>query len=83
MSSLSGKYIVADPKICHGRATFRGTRILVHDVLEQVAMGLEWDTICTQWRGAINTEGIAEAVRLAGEALSNPANGLASAGNRE
>lgn len=32
-----GRYIVADPEICHGEPTFRGTRILVSDILEQVA----------------------------------------------
>ena len=34
-----GRYLVADPDICHGKPTFRGTRILVADVLEQVAAG--------------------------------------------
>ena len=24
-----GRYIVAEPKICHGKLTFRGTRIMV------------------------------------------------------
>jgi len=38
-------------------------------VLEQVAMGLDWETICEQWRGAITKEAFAEAVRLAGDAL--------------
>jgi uncharacterized protein (DUF433 family) len=32
--------MVADPDICHGKPTFRGTRILVADVLDQVAAGL-------------------------------------------
>ena len=32
-----GRYVVADPKICHGQPTFRGTRILVADVLERPA----------------------------------------------
>jgi uncharacterized protein (DUF433 family) len=40
-----GRYLVADPDICHGKPTFRGTRILVADVLEQVAAGLAWETI--------------------------------------
>lgn len=31
------KYIVADPRICHGKPTFRGTRVLVSDVLELIA----------------------------------------------
>ncbi|MBI2480042.1 MAG: DUF433 domain-containing protein [Planctomycetia bacterium] len=71
MSQLTGRFVVADPQICHGEPTFRGTRILVRDVLEQVAMGLEWDTICQQWRHAITNDAIAEAVRLGGEALRN------------
>ena len=35
-----GRYIVVDPKICHGKPTFRGTRIMVADVLEMVASGV-------------------------------------------
>lgn len=35
-----GRYIVADPRVCHGKLTFRGTRIFVSDVLEQVERGL-------------------------------------------
>ena len=26
---LIGRYIVSDPRICHGKPMFRGTRILV------------------------------------------------------
>jgi uncharacterized protein (DUF433 family) len=40
-----GAYIVADPRICHGQLTFRGTRILVEVVLQQVARGMDWDEI--------------------------------------
>jgi uncharacterized protein (DUF433 family) len=64
-----GRYVVLDPKICHGQPTLRGTRILVQDVLEQVAQGLAWETIEDQWRGAVTPAAIAEAVRLAGKAL--------------
>jgi uncharacterized protein (DUF433 family) len=71
MIGQNGHYVVADPTVCHGELTFRGTRILVRDVVEQVAMGLDWDTICQQWRGAITKEAIAEAVRLAGQSLQN------------
>lgn len=69
MSQVTGRFVVADPQICHGEPTFRGTRTLVRDVLEQVALGLDWETICQQWRGAIDNAAIAEAVRIAGEAL--------------
>ena len=70
-----GRFIVSDPAICHGKPTFRGTRILVADVLEQVAMGLSWDAIAEEWRGAVSKEAIAEAVRLARESLVSSANG--------
>ena len=68
-SQILGRYIVADPDICHGKPTFRGTRILVADVLDQVAAGLAWETILEAWRGSITQEAIAEAVRLARQAL--------------
>ena len=62
-----GRYIVADVKICHGKPTFRGTRILVADVLDQVAAGVPWDRIVEEWRGSIPKQAIAEAVQLAKE----------------
>ena len=68
-AKLLGRYIVADPKICHGKPTFRGTRIMVSHVLEQIAEGLAWETIIEEWRGSINREAIAEAVRLSGQAF--------------
>lgn len=64
-----GKYIVADPGICHGKPTFKGTRIMVWQVLEDVADGRSWDFICnTRWGGKIPLAAIAEAVRLARQA---------------
>lgn len=65
-----GRYIVSDPAICHGAPTFRGTRILVKDVLEQVENGMAWEAIVEEWRGTLSKEAIAEAVRLAREALT-------------
>jgi uncharacterized protein (DUF433 family) len=65
-----GKYIVADPQICHGKPTFKGTRIMVWQVLDDVADGRSWDFICNRrWGGSIPQAAIAEAVRLAQEAL--------------
>ena len=66
---LMGRYIVTDPKICHGKPTFRGTRVLVSDVLEQVAGGMAWDTIIEEWNNSITRDAIKEAVQLASQAL--------------
>lgn len=34
---IVNRYIVADPNICHGKPTFKGTRIMVWQVLEMLA----------------------------------------------
>ena len=69
-AKILGRYIIYDPAICHGAPTFRGTRILVKDVLEQVESGMAWEAITEEWRGTIKRDAIAEAIRLAREALS-------------
>jgi uncharacterized protein (DUF433 family) len=66
---LLGRYIVTDPQICHGHPTFRGTRIMVTQVLEQVASGMAWEAIVEEWRGSVSKDAIAEAVRLAMQAF--------------
>lgn len=64
---LIGRYIIADPEICHGKPTFRGTRIMVWQVLRMVAKGMAWDTISEEWDGKVTREAIAEAVDLASQ----------------
>jgi uncharacterized protein (DUF433 family) len=65
-----GEYIVADPDICHGKPTFKGTRIMVWQVLDDVADGRPWDFICNErWGGRIPLPAIGEAIRLAQDAL--------------
>jgi uncharacterized protein (DUF433 family) len=66
---LMGRYIVTDPRISHGKPTFRGTRVLVSDVLEQVANGMAWDTIVEEWNRSVTPDAIREAVQLASQAL--------------
>ncbi len=58
------RHIVVDPKICHGKPTFRGTRVLVADVLDQIAAGMDWDAIIDDWNQGISEEAIREAVQL-------------------
>jgi uncharacterized protein (DUF433 family) len=60
-----GRYVVSDPQVCHGKPTFRGTRIMVEQVLGQVASGMAWEAIVAEWRGAVTTDAITEAVQLA------------------
>lgn len=65
-----GQYIVADPDICHGQLTFKGTRILVKSVLYYVAQGKDWDWIAAECFGRVSREAIVEAVELAALALA-------------
>jgi uncharacterized protein (DUF433 family) len=62
---ILGRFIVADPEICHGKPTFTGTRIMVSQVLKQIAGGMSWKKIAAEWRGSVSAEAIAEAVALA------------------
>jgi uncharacterized protein (DUF433 family) len=64
-----GQYIVADPDICHGQLTFKGTRIMVKSVLYYVAQGKDWSWISDAYLGKVSRGAIAEAVSLASEAL--------------
>ena len=57
--------MVADPDICHGKPTFVGTRIMVAQVLKQIAKGMSWNAIMLEWRGAVTKNAIAEAIELA------------------
>lgn len=75
-TKTSGRYIVANPAICHGEPTFRGTSILIADVLEQVESGMAYEAIIEEWRYAVTSDAIAEAVRMAHEALVAYAPGL-------
>jgi len=64
-----GQYIVADPEICHGQLTFKGTRILVADVLYLLAKGQDWDRVSYEFDGRLSHAAIAEAITMASEAL--------------
>jgi len=64
-----GQYVVADPEICGGQLTFKGTRIFVKDVLAMLAKGYDWDRISFEFDGHLSHEAIAEAIELASKAL--------------
>jgi uncharacterized protein (DUF433 family) len=74
-----GRYIVADPAICHGKPTFKGTRVFVADILADVERGLSWDFIVRRWgSGKVSKAAITEAVHLARNALLDDQGRLAS-----
>jgi uncharacterized protein (DUF433 family) len=61
-----GRHIVADPKICGGQPTFKGTRIMVWIVLEQLDRGLTWQEVVREWDSRVSEEAIGEAIAIAG-----------------
>ena len=64
-----GHYIIADPDICHGRLTYKDTRILVADVLYLLAKGWDWKRISAAYDDCLSQEAIAETIELARESL--------------
>jgi uncharacterized protein (DUF433 family) len=64
-----GEYIVADPEICHGKPTFKGTRIMVWQILDELAHGMTPDEIVKAWGGRVPRAAIAESVQLARHSL--------------
>jgi len=62
------KWIVVDPKICHGKPVFRGTGVLVSDVLEMLASGMTIEEVLEEYP-QLTKEMILEALALAAELL--------------
>ena len=51
---------------CGGQPTFKGTRIMVWIVLEQLDRGLTWQEVVREWDGRVPEEAIGEAIAIAG-----------------
>ena len=64
-----GKYIVIDTEICHGKPTFKGTRIMVSQVLEMLAAGCSEDYILEQFP-SLTKEHIKAALEFAAQKLA-------------
>ena len=58
------KYIVADSEICHGKPTFKGTRIMVWQILEMLEGGATYKEI-TEAFPSLNKEHIKAALHYA------------------
>ena len=65
MTSDWSDLIVASPDTVHGKPRFKGTRIMVWIVLEQLEDGLTWCEIEREWDGRVTEEAIAEAIAIA------------------
>ncbi|MEK6952688.1 MAG: DUF433 domain-containing protein [Nanoarchaeota archaeon] len=59
------KYIVADSEICHGKPTFKGTRIMVWQVLEMLEAGVPVEEIITSFITPLTREHIKAALQFA------------------
>ncbi len=61
-----GKHLMVDPKVCHGRLTFKSTRVPVSTVLTFLSMGDSIDDILRNWP-ELSREAVEEAVRWAAD----------------
>ncbi len=59
-----GKYIVADPEVCHGKPTFKGTRIMVWQVFEHLALGEPLENFPKHFPGRVSLAATREALQL-------------------
>jgi uncharacterized protein (DUF433 family) len=64
-----GQYIVMDDEICHGKPTFKGTRILVSDVIDLLAAGLSIEEIIRDYYPGLNEDMIREALSCAAKII--------------
>ena len=62
------KHIIADSEICHGKPTFKGTRVLVSDIVELVAAGESTEEILESYP-SITKEMIREALEYAAKTI--------------
>ena len=58
-----GRYIVIDDEVCDGKPVFKGTRVLVSDVVELLGAGVSIEEIIRDYYPSLNEEMIREALR--------------------
>lgn len=46
---ILNKYIIADPEVCHGKPIFKGTRVMVWQILELLKEGVKPKEIYTAY----------------------------------
>jgi uncharacterized protein (DUF433 family) len=63
-----GKHLVVDSKVCHGKLTFKGTRVPVSTVITFLSMGDSIDDILGNWP-ELSREAVEEAIRWAADLI--------------
>ena len=59
------RYIVIDSKICHGEPTFKGTRVMVWQVLDLLGAGVAQDEIIRDYFPRLTKDAIFSALNYA------------------
>ena len=67
-----GRYIVADPLLCHGKPTFKGTRIMVWQLFEHLALGEAPEEFPGHFPGRITLAAVQEALELGRDFFAEP-----------
>lgn len=60
------EHITVDPLVCHGQACFKGTRVMVSVVLDNLAAGLDAEEILRSYP-SLNREAIPAAIAYAAD----------------
>ncbi|HMF16052.1 MAG TPA: DUF433 domain-containing protein [Gemmataceae bacterium] len=63
-----GKHLIVDPRVCHGKLTFKGTRVPVETVLYFLSTGRTFKQLSQGWP-EVKREALEEAIQLAAAAL--------------
>src|SRR5437870_4139270 len=64
-----GQHLVIDLDVCHGQLAFKGTRLSVAALLEELGQGKALDSVLADWPG-LTREAVAEAMNLAARAIA-------------
>ena len=68
--TISEKFVSMDPKICHGKPCFRGTRIMVYLVLQMLEHGASYKEISEAYP-ELTPDHIKGALHYAAKVLEN------------
>ena len=63
-------YITVDPEVCHGKACIAGTRVMVTTVLDNLASGLDSETIANSYP-SVSQDAVRAAIAYSAAAEAN------------